>query len=81
MGFGEEDELSFNTLTKHQTRSEAAKVFYDLLVLKSKSLVDIQQQMPRGDIAITSTSLLESDGLRALEEEEAEREREALVDA
>ncbi|KNC97866.1 uncharacterized protein SPPG_06860 [Spizellomyces punctatus DAOM BR117] len=51
-------DLSFNALTASARRTEAARLFFELLVLKTKDIVDVEQQEPYGDIVIHSTEAL-----------------------
>ena len=46
------DELSFAKIAGGKPRAEACRWFFELLVLKSRSYVDLEQAAPYGDIAI-----------------------------
>jgi cohesin complex subunit SCC1 len=60
-GFEEADELSYDQMTTGKTRRTAAAVLFELLVLKTKDYVDVQQPKPFADIAVTPTQLLLAD--------------------
>ncbi|TPX71394.1 hypothetical protein SpCBS45565_g01097 [Spizellomyces sp. 'palustris'] len=51
-------DLSFNALTASARRTEAARLFFELLVLKTKDIVDVEQQEAYGDIIIHSKDAL-----------------------
>lgn len=52
-GFEAESELSFNDLTRGKTRRTAAACLFELLVLKTKDFVQLQQDAPFADITVT----------------------------
>lgn len=55
--FKTKDTLSFDDLLQGRKKGTAAKCFYELLMLKSKDLIDVKQEEPFGDITITKTEL------------------------
>jgi len=46
------EEIEFNKLVEGKRRKVAAAVFYQLLVLKSHSCIDLQQEEPYGEILV-----------------------------
>ncbi|KAL2320265.1 hypothetical protein Fmac_029234 [Flemingia macrophylla] len=48
----DEDVVNFSEVFGGQTRKESAKLFYEILVLKSTGYVDVEQKEAYGDIAI-----------------------------
>lgn len=48
--------LSADALLESKGRGEAARMFYELLVLKARGFVQLQQEGPFGDIAISKGS-------------------------
>ena len=46
------NELSFAEVARGKPRGEACRWFFELLVLKSRAYVDLEQAAPYGDIAI-----------------------------
>ncbi|KAJ3056385.1 sister chromatid cohesion protein 1 [Rhizophlyctis rosea] len=50
---GEEKELSFDKLTSKAKRTDAVKLFFELLVLKTRDMVHVEQEEAYGDIKIT----------------------------
>ncbi len=56
--FAEHDTLSFRKMTAGQTRRAAAASLFELLVLKTKGLIDVAQPAPLGDITVSPTSAL-----------------------
>jgi cohesin complex subunit SCC1 len=53
--FSTEERLSFNALFEGKNKRTVAVAFFELLVLKSNKLIDLQQDEPYGDIIITKT--------------------------
>ncbi|RDX59867.1 Sister chromatid cohesion 1 protein 3, partial [Mucuna pruriens] len=45
-------DLSLNNILKGKTRHIAARMFFEVLVLKTNELVDVQQEEPYGDISL-----------------------------
>jgi hypothetical protein len=45
--------LSFREIVQNSRRRTVAKTFYELLCLKSYSLIDVEQQRPNGEILLT----------------------------
>jgi len=45
--------IKFSKVVQGKTRQTAAAVFYQLLVLKTHTYVNLQQEQPYGDITIT----------------------------
>ncbi|EDQ91870.1 uncharacterized protein MONBRDRAFT_35988 [Monosiga brevicollis MX1] len=56
--FQETDELSYETLTTNHTRRAAAQTLLEVLVLKSKGFIDVEQAEPFGDISLTARPLM-----------------------
>ena len=55
-GYGTADDpVSFDALSEHATRRAAAASFFQLLVLKSWDVIDIQQDKAYGDIMVART--------------------------
>ncbi|KAJ1783366.1 sister chromatid cohesion protein 1, partial [Coemansia sp. RSA 2399] len=50
--------LSFANVTKGARRTDSVKLFFELLVLKTKDFVDVKQQVPFDDILIAPRSKL-----------------------
>ncbi|KAJ3037381.1 sister chromatid cohesion protein 1 [Rhizophlyctis rosea] len=50
---GEEKELSFEEMTTKAKRTDAVKLFFELLVLKTRDMVHVEQEEAYGDIKIT----------------------------
>lgn len=57
-GFEEEETLSYNELTRGKSRSTAAACLYELLILKTKDFVQIEQMAPFADITVTPAAEL-----------------------
>lgn len=57
-GFEAQEELSFNDMTHKKSRRTAAACLFELLVLKTKDFVQIQQDEPYGDIIVRPTDRL-----------------------
>jgi len=53
--FSGDEGLSFKTLFQGKPRRTVSVAFFELLVLKSKSFIDLQQEEPYGDIVISKT--------------------------
>ena len=53
--FKESEELSYQKLVENRKRSTVAQTFFELLVLKSRNIVDLKQEQPYGEILITKT--------------------------
>ncbi|KAI9199399.1 Rec8 like protein-domain-containing protein [Polychytrium aggregatum] len=51
-------EIQFNTLAAQTRRSETVRLFFELLVLKTKDMINVSQPEPFGNIAITAKSAL-----------------------
>ncbi|KAL4278299.1 hypothetical protein GQ457_03G031700 [Hibiscus cannabinus] len=49
---GEEEKVNLSQLLEGRTKKASAKVFYEILVLKSRGLVDVQQEDGFGDILV-----------------------------
>ncbi|GMI83006.1 hypothetical protein HRI_001969900 [Hibiscus trionum] len=49
---GEEEKVNLSQLLKGRTKKASAKVFYEILVLKTRGLVDVQQDDGFGDILV-----------------------------
>ncbi|KAJ3312579.1 sister chromatid cohesion protein 1 [Boothiomyces sp. JEL0838] len=47
-------EATFSQITENESKSIAAKVFFELLVLKTKDLVSVKQAEPYGEISISA---------------------------
>ncbi|XP_042485440.1 sister chromatid cohesion 1 protein 3-like isoform X1 [Macadamia integrifolia] len=47
--------LSLNKILEGKTRKLSARMFYETLVLKSYGLIDVEQEVPYGDITLKST--------------------------
>uniref|UniRef100_A0A0G4FWG1 Rad21/Rec8-like protein N-terminal domain-containing protein n=1 Tax=Chromera velia CCMP2878 TaxID=1169474 RepID=A0A0G4FWG1_9ALVE len=74
-GFGGPAELSYAALSAGKPREVAACTFFELLVLKTKGLIDVQQDGPFEDIRIVPCSRPWQE-----EQEEEEEERENRPD-
>ncbi|KAJ4973944.1 hypothetical protein NE237_007118 [Protea cynaroides] len=55
----DKENLSLEGVLKGRTRKENARLFYEILVLKTKGFVDVKQENPYGDILLLTTPLLE----------------------
>ncbi|XP_010424617.1 PREDICTED: sister chromatid cohesion 1 protein 3-like [Camelina sativa] len=55
-------DLSLNKILEGKTRSIAARMFYETLVLKSRGLIDLKQDQPYSDITLKLTPELSSNG-------------------
>merc|ERR1712150_368649 len=55
-----ENDLSFNTLTEDQSCKVSAGLFYELLVIRSRGLVELKQQEAYGDTVITKCETFEN---------------------
>lgn len=53
--FKESEELSYQKLVENRKRSTVAQTFFELLVLKSRNIIDLKQEQPYGEILITKT--------------------------
>ncbi|XP_027342226.1 sister chromatid cohesion 1 protein 3 [Abrus precatorius] len=51
-------DLSLNKILEGKTRKVSARMFFEILVLKTHGLVDVQQEEPYGDINLKLTSTL-----------------------
>ncbi|GMI90766.1 hypothetical protein HRI_002745900 [Hibiscus trionum] len=49
---GEEEKVNLSQLLEGRTKKASAKVFYEILVLRSRGLVDVQQEDGCGDIVV-----------------------------
>eukprot|EP00039_Didymoeca_costata_P019578 m.338093 g.338093 ORF g.338093 m.338093 type:complete len:553 (-) comp18312_c0_seq1:82-1740(-) len=58
--FESTDEISYNKLTKNKTRRQAATCLFELLVLKTKGYIDVDQSEPYSDILVSPTDKLVS---------------------
>ncbi|KAL0450776.1 UNVERIFIED_CONTAM: Sister chromatid cohesion 1 protein 2 [Sesamum latifolium] len=54
----EEDVLNLSQLLEGKTKKQSARLFYDILVLKSRGSVDVQQESAYDDILVQETSKL-----------------------
>ncbi|KAL2240621.1 UNVERIFIED_CONTAM: Sister chromatid cohesion 1 protein 2 [Sesamum indicum] len=54
----EEDVLNLSQLLEGKTKKQSARLFYELLVLKSRGSVDVQQESAYDDILVRQTSKL-----------------------
>jgi len=54
---GDSDSISFSSLTNSVARGPVAATFFELLVLKSKGLIDLEQNESYGEILIKKTPL------------------------
>ena len=53
---------SFSSIvTKESSRRTAARSFFELLVLKTKGFIDVEQDQPFADITVTPTARFHSD--------------------
>ncbi|KAF9601186.1 hypothetical protein IFM89_017371 [Coptis chinensis] len=52
---GKAEVLNLNLILEGKTRKENARLFYEILVLKSEGLVDVKQDTPYGDICVLNT--------------------------
>ncbi|KAF2293630.1 hypothetical protein GH714_003523 [Hevea brasiliensis] len=50
-------DLSLNKILQGKTRKLCARMFFEILVLKSYGLIDVQQEQPYGDVALKLTSI------------------------
>lgn len=57
-GFENVDEMSFADMTDRKNKRVAAACFFELLVLKTKGYIEVDQQEPYDDIKITPTAQL-----------------------
>eukprot|EP00029_Vermamoeba_vermiformis_P009284 TRINITY_DN4580_c0_g1_i1.p1 TRINITY_DN4580_c0_g1~~TRINITY_DN4580_c0_g1_i1.p1 ORF type:complete len:508 (+),score=133.45 TRINITY_DN4580_c0_g1_i1:43-1566(+) len=55
--FSTDADLNFNQMFANKPRRTAASAFFELLVLKSKGYIEINQQEPYGDITVTRSDL------------------------
>jgi hypothetical protein len=53
--FSTDADLNFNQMFANKQRRTVASAFFELLVLKSKGYIDINQQEPYGDITVTKS--------------------------
>eukprot|EP00035_Acanthoeca_spectabilis_P023278 m.448629 g.448629 ORF g.448629 m.448629 type:complete len:577 (-) comp19688_c0_seq1:1630-3360(-) len=51
--------LSYNKMTQKKSRRTAAACLFELLVLKTKDYIDIEQDSPFGDLTITAAAQME----------------------
>lgn len=51
----DDDKLSYQTLVEGKKRSTAAQTFFELLVLKSRDIISLEQNEPYGEIFISKT--------------------------
>ncbi|KAF6166892.1 hypothetical protein GIB67_020326, partial [Kingdonia uniflora] len=56
----ETEALNIKPILEGKTRKESARMFYELLVLKSRGFVDVKQDVPYEDIFVSKTSQLEA---------------------
>eukprot|EP00038_Savillea_parva_P030200 m.76277 g.76277 ORF g.76277 m.76277 type:complete len:594 (+) comp9049_c0_seq2:93-1874(+) len=59
LGFENVDELSYNDMTRNKSRRTAAACLFELLVLKTKDYIEIEQSAPFADITVTPTAQLQ----------------------
>ncbi|KAF5195238.1 Sister chromatid cohesion 1 protein [Thalictrum thalictroides] len=55
---GNTEPLNLNPVLNNKTKKESARLFYEILVLKSRGLVDVKQDTPYDDICLLSTPKL-----------------------
>ena len=60
-----QSKVKFTAMTRGMNRKQAARGFFELLVLKSWDCVDVTQGTAYGDIAISKTSKF-ADAVRAV---------------
>ena len=51
-------QVSMNALLEGKGRKDASRWFFEMLVLKTRNYVNLQQEEPYGDIAVSATSKL-----------------------
>ncbi|CAA0820131.1 Unknown protein [Striga hermonthica] len=54
----EKQVLHLSQLLAGKTRKESARLFYEMLVLKTRGCIDVEQEKPYGDILVRETSKL-----------------------
>lgn len=54
--FNETEEVLFGTVTKDVGRSDACRFFFELLVLKTRDMVNVVQENAYGEITVTKTA-------------------------
>ncbi|CAM8907959.1 unnamed protein product [Rhodiola kirilowii] len=52
----EKEQVNLHEALKGKSKSISAKMFYDILVLKSRGMVNVQQDKPYGDILVTKSA-------------------------
>ncbi|KAG0487645.1 hypothetical protein HPP92_009740 [Vanilla planifolia] len=57
---GQEETLSLVKILEGKPRANCAKLFYEILTLKTSSFIDVKQDFPYSDVYLSATSLLES---------------------
>ena len=57
-GFEEADEITYNGMTTGKNRRTAAACLFELLVLKTKGYIEVDQAQPYADIIVTPTDAL-----------------------
>ncbi|XP_052190991.1 sister chromatid cohesion 1 protein 2-like [Diospyros lotus] len=55
---GQDEEVSLSRLLKQKTKGESARLFYEILVLKSGGYIDVKQEEPFNDILVQETPKL-----------------------
>ncbi|XP_042477211.1 sister chromatid cohesion 1 protein 2 isoform X2 [Macadamia integrifolia] len=55
----DKEKLSLEDVLKGKTRKESARLFYEILVLKTKGFVDVKQENPYDDILVLTTPQME----------------------
>ena len=58
------DSVMLQQFTGGKARLDSARWFFELLVLKSKDFVELEQQEPYADITIRARPLLTAEGTR-----------------
>ncbi|KAJ4960639.1 hypothetical protein NE237_020549 [Protea cynaroides] len=56
----DEESLSLGAVLVGRTRKESARLFYEILVLKTKGFVDVKQENPYDDVLVLTTPQMES---------------------
>ncbi|KAL9669048.1 hypothetical protein QQ045_006589 [Rhodiola kirilowii] len=61
IGPQEMEHVNLQETLKGESKTKSAKLFYDLLVLKSRGMVNVQQHKPYGDILVSKSADWEDD--------------------
>lgn len=54
--FCETEQVTFDSVTNGVSRSDACRFFFEVLVLKTRDLIDVEQDTPFGDIKVSAKS-------------------------